>query len=238
MNELLNMAINTQGGMNNWGKYYNAKVHLLVGGILWEMKGHRDTISKVEVNVDLIEQKASHKPNEEWHTIYTPHTVKIEKSNGDLIEEFSNPRVSFKGHALETKWSTLQLAYFAGYAMWNYINAPFLFARAGFEVNEIEAWNENGEPWRCLKVKWPENVHTHSREQTLYIDKEGFIRRLDYQVEIAGNTAASHYLYDYKDVNGIKMATRRVVYATGEDNKARLDGPVIVSIDLSDIKLS
>ena len=238
MNELLYMAINAQDGMNNWRKYHQADVHLSVGGILWEIKGHRDSISEVEVTIDLLEQKASHKPNDQWHTIYTPGRVKIEKRNGELIEELYHPRVSFKDHTLETKWSNLQLAYFAGYAMWNYINTPFLFTRPGFEVNEIVAWTENTETWRCLKVKWPENVHTHRREQVLYIDKQGLIRRLDYQVEIAGKTPASHYLYDYKDINGIKMATRRVVYATGEDNKARLDGPVIVSIDQSDIKLS
>lgn len=238
MNELLSMAISAQGGMNNWQKYRHADIHLSVGGILWEMKGHRDTISEVNVNVNLLEQKASHKPNTEWHTIYTPDIVKIEKSNGELIEELYSPRSSFKGHTLETKWNNLQLAYFAGYAMWNYINSPFLFTRPGFEINEVESWNENSETWRRLKIKWPESVHTHSREQTLYIDKEGLVRRLDYQVEIAGNTPASHYLYDYKDVNGIKIATRRVVYATGQENNARLDGPVIVSIDLTDIKLS
>ena len=102
MNEILKMAINAQGGMDNWQKYQRADVHLAVGGILWELKGHRDTISNVDVNVDLIEQKASHQPNDEWHTVYTPNRVRIENRSGELLEELYNPRLSFKEHKLST----------------------------------------------------------------------------------------------------------------------------------------
>jgi hypothetical protein len=34
------------------------------------------------------------------------------------------PQASFAGHALETPWTEPQLAYFAGYAMWTYLNLP------------------------------------------------------------------------------------------------------------------
>ncbi|KIC94442.1 hypothetical protein [Flavihumibacter solisilvae] len=238
MNDLLKKAIGVQGGMDTWKKYNNVFAHLSVGGILWGMKGHPDSINNVDVVVDLHEQKASHIPNAEWYTAYTPGKVQIKSGKSDILEETDNPRDSFKGHMLETQWSNLQLAYFAGYAMWNYLNTPFLFARLGFDVIEIESWTEGSENWRRLNVKWPKDIHTHSTEQILYIDDEGFIRRLDYQVEIAGNTPAAHYLYDYKEVDGIKMATRRIVYPIGENNMAIKDGLVIVSIDLSEIKLS
>ena len=237
MNDLLKMAINAQGGMDKWNKYNNASAHLSVGGILWELKGHKDSISEVDVKVNLHEQKASHIPNDEWHTVYTPGRVVIESGNSEIIEELDNPRGSFKDHKLETQWSNPQLAYFAGYAMWNYLNTPFLFARPGFEVNEMGSWKEDNESWRRLKVTWPKDIHTHSTEQILYVDSEGFIRRLDYQVEIAGDAPAAHYLYDYKAFDGIKMATRRMVYPIGENNNAITNGPVIVSIDLSEIKL-
>jgi len=45
----------------------------------------------------------------------------------------------------------LQLAYFAGYAMWTYLNIPFLLAGPGVESEELETWQEAGETWRRLK---------------------------------------------------------------------------------------
>jgi len=36
-------------------------------------------------------------------------------------------------------WDDLHLAYFSGYAMWNYLTTPFLFAMEGFEVEEAAA---------------------------------------------------------------------------------------------------
>lgn len=238
MNDLLNLAINSQGGLDRWRKFYTISAHLLVGGYLWEKKGHGGTIDSVDVKVNLLEQKASHIPGEAWHTAYAPDRIAIETGGGDIVDEQYNPRASYKGHSWETKWTSLQLAYFTGYATWNYFNTPFQFTRPGFELAEIEPWEENNETWRRLKVTWPIDIHTHSKEQVFYIDKDGFIRRLDYKVEVAGNVACAHYLSEYKEVNGIKMATKRVVYLLGEDNKPKLDEPVVVSIDFENIQLN
>lgn len=238
MNDLLNLAINAHGGLDRWRTFYTCSAHLIVGGILWQIKGHAGVIEEVDVKVNLLEQKVSHIPGPTWRTAYSPDRVAIETVNGDIIEELYNPRASFAGHTLESKWSNLQLAYFAGYAMWNYINTPFQFTRPGFELHEIEPWKENNQIWRRLLVKWPKHIHTHSKEQIFYIDPEGHIRRLDYSVEVSGNSPAAHYLYDYKDISGIKMATKRIVYLLGENNQPRLDAPVVVSIELKDIQLT
>lgn len=236
MNDLISLAINAQGGLDQWRQFYTISAHLVVGGALWEMKGHGGVIEQVDVKVNLLEQKTSHIPNQQWHTAYTPHRIAIEAGAGDIIEELYNPRASYQGHTWKTQWSNLQLAYFTGYATWNYLNTPFQFARPGFEFDEVEPWEENNELWRRLIVRWPKDIHTHSTEQTIYIDKDGFIRRLDYRVEVAGNNLCAHYLSNYKNISGITIATKRVVYSIGENNKPLLDDPVIVSIDFSDTK--
>lgn len=237
MKDLINLAINAQGGLAQWRKFHTVSAHLVVGGVLWEQKGHAGTIEQVDVTVNLLEQKTSHIPGSAWHTAYTPDRIAIETGNGDVVEELYNPRASYAGHGWETPWTGLQLAYFTGYATWNYFNTPFQFARPGFAFLETEPWEENGQVWRRLQVTWPKDIHTHSRQQVLYLDKEGFIRRLDYRVEIAGNVAAAHYLSDYRLVSGIAFATKRVVYLLGDDNKPRLDAPVVVSIDFENIQL-
>jgi hypothetical protein len=63
------------------------------------------------------------------------------------------------------------------------------------------------------------------------------ITRLDYVVEIAGNVPCAHYLSGYKVISGIKIPTKRVVHLIDKNNKPRLDRPVIVSIDFSNIEL-
>ncbi|MHA4847244.1 hypothetical protein ACX0G7_23980 [Flavitalea antarctica] len=235
MNDLIKLAIDAHGGLDRWRQFYNVSAHLEVGGLLWGMKGHAGVIESVDVKLNLLEQKTSHIPNSAWHTVYTPDRIAIETASGDIVEELYNPRASYQSHAWETKWSNLQLAYFSGYATWNYFNTPFQFARPGFTTIEIKPCEENNETWRRLVVTWPKDIHTHSREQTLYFDGDGLIKRLDYRVEVAGNTACAHYLSDYTNVAGIMVATKRRVYPVDENNHSQLDAPVIVSIDFSDV---
>jgi hypothetical protein len=90
-----------------------------------------------------------------------------------VIEELLQPRSSSQGHTLETPWSDLQLAYFAGCAMWTYLNTPFLLVRRGVESEELEPWQEAGETWRRLRVRFPADIATHSTEQTLYFRSAG-----------------------------------------------------------------
>ena len=236
MNNLLKLTINAHGGLDVWRKFNTVSAHTHVGGELWGMKGHAGEIEEVDVVVNLLEQKTSHIPNNQWHTAYSPDRIAIETGAGDLVEELYNPRSSYKGHNWETKWSNLQLAYFSGYATWNYFNTPFQFVRPGFELMEIEPWEESGETWHRMVVKWPKEITTHSKEQVLYIDKEGLIRRLVYKVVIEGNVSCSHYLSDYQDMQGLKMATKRTVYLLGNDNKPELAAPVVVSIQWTNIK--
>jgi hypothetical protein len=48
------------------------------------------------------------------------------------------PRAAFAGHVRETPWDRLHLTYFLGYALWNYLTAPFLFAWQGFNYQELD----------------------------------------------------------------------------------------------------
>ncbi|MFA6085546.1 hypothetical protein [Mucilaginibacter sp.] len=236
MNELLKLAIDAQGGLNQWRKFNLFTARFINSGELWTMKGHGGTIDEVGVKVNLLEQKTSHIPNDQWHTAYTPDKIAIESADGDTIAEMYNPRASYAGHVWETEWTPLQLAYFTGYATWNYINTPYQFTRPGFELSEGELWEENGEVLRTLKVKWPKDIHTHCPEQTFYINSEGFIKRLDYRVDVAGSVPCAHYLSNYKEFQGIKVATKRMVYLVGDGNRPIPNRNLIVGIDLRDIK--
>lgn len=236
MKDLLALAIEAHGGLARWNQLTTGSVTSKVGGVLWQAKGHPEFAQPARVTVRLHEQKHSHepflKPNQ--RISFEPDRVAIETLDGKLLEERPNPRAAFEGHTFETPWDSLHLAYFAGYAMWTYLTAPFSFAMPGFETSEIAGRRENGEAWRGLKVRFPKSIATHSSEQILYFGSDGLLRRHDYDVEVAKGARGAHYVYDYRAFDGIMVPTKRRVYAPGPDNNPVLD-PLIVSIDLSDV---
>jgi hypothetical protein len=239
MNNLVKQAIEAHGGLECWNRFTTLSAHLIQGGVLWATKGKAGVLADVTVSVDLHNEKSSHWPfgSPDRRSRFEPQRVALEDANGKVLEELLEPRSSFKGHTLETPWSDLQLAYFAGYAMWTYLNIPFLLAREGVGSEEVEPWQEAGETWRRLKVHFPSDIATHSTEQTLHFDGQGLLKRHDYQVEIDGTSGAAHYLYDHKEFFGIVFPTKRRVFPRQPDGRPAAE-PLIISIDLDRIVLS
>lgn len=239
MNGLAELTIAAHGGLARWKRLKEVSAHLIVGGALWALKNHPNTISDTTVAVGTREEWASHFPfGEHRHrTKFNPGRVALEAGDGELLSELRDPRASFRNHVLNTPWSSLQLAYFAGYAMWTYLNTPFLLALPGVLAEGAPPWNEQGETWRRLDMTFPPGIATHSTKQALYVDDAGLLRRHDYDVDIAGGTPAAHYISDYIEVDGIMFPTRRRVFPRQADGSAAPE-PLIVSINLSDFALS
>jgi hypothetical protein len=236
MNDLLNSVLDAHGGLERWNELDTVSARLAQGGALWGLKGQEGVLDDVVVTASLHEERASHRPfgAADRHSSFTPERVAIETDDGTVVEALDQPRDSFAGHTQETPWNTLQLAYFAGYAMWTYLTQPFSFTLPGFETTELDAWEDDGEQWRRLRVIWPSNLATHSKEQTLYFNDDGQMVRHDYDVEITGGTTAAHYASDYTEVAGIKLPTKHRIFPRAPDGQS-LDEPLIVSIDLSEI---
>src|SRR5258708_2709604 len=213
--ELAKLAIEAHGGLERWNRFTTLSAHLIQGGVLWAVKGKAGVLDDVTVTVDLRDEKASHWPfgSAGRRSRFEPQRVALENADGEVIEELLQPRSSFKGHTLETPWSDLQLVYFAGCAMWTYLNTPFLLARPDVKSKEIEPWQEAGETWRRLKVHFPADIATHSTEQTMYFDEQGLLKRHDYDVEISGGTPAAHYVSDLKQFSALAFPTKRRIFS-------------------------
>lgn len=239
MNSLAQLAIDAHGGLDRWKQFESVSAHLVQGGVLWAVKGQGGTLDETNVTVGLRSEWASHSPfgTPERRSRFSPSKVAIENADGTILEELEAPRRSFTGHTLETPWSNLQLAYFAGIAMWTYLNMPFLLAWPGMVCEELSPWDENGESWRRLEVHYPDSIPTHSSKQTLYIDKLGLLKRHDYDLEIVGGSRGAHYIDRYVEVSGIKFPTKRRIFGRNEDASVVRE-PLVISIDLSNIQLS
>src|SRR6266446_3133581 len=235
---LAQFAMEAHGGLTRWNRFNTISAHLIQGGVFWGAKGKPSILDDVTVKVDLRNERVSHWPfgSPDRRSRFEPERVAIENATGEVLEELLQPRSSFKGHTFETPWSDLQLAYFVGCAMWTYMNTPFLLARPDIQSEEIEPWQERGETWRRLKVRFPTDIATHSTEQTLYFDQQGLLKRHDYHVEISGGSAAAHYVSDLKEFSGIVFPTTRRIFPRQPDGHS-LPEPLVVSIDLDEVVL-
>jgi hypothetical protein len=236
MADLLETVIEAHGGLDRWNQLDAISVHGVNGGALWGLKGQPGVIDDVFVRASLHEERESHHPfgTPDRRSAFTPRRVAIETTAGEVVEALDQPRASFAGHTVETPWSALQLAYFAGTAMWTYLTQPFTFALPGFETTELDPWPEAGEEWRRLHVTWPSYLATHSTEQTLYVGADGLFRRHDYDVEIMGNSPAAHYISDYTQVAGIMVPAKHRILSRAPDGRS-LPELLLVSIDVSDV---
>jgi len=239
MNDLLDRVIVCHGGLERWNKITLLECDMSITGPTWSRKGWPDALKKQHVSAHAQDQWISYMPftGEDKRSRCTPaHTI-IEKLDGQVLKERHDPRAAFEGHTAETKWDELHLAYFSGYAMWNYLTTPFLFATEGFEVEELPPRRDAGEQLRRLKVAFPRAIATHCREQVFYVDDNELIARLDYVSEVSGHVPAAHYLSDYQDFGGIEFAIKRRAYFRNPDDTPNFDR-LLVAIDIAAIQLS
>ncbi len=238
MTDLLQKTLQAYGGTDRWNQLTSVSAHKRFGGAIWDIKQVPGIVDDGDITVWIKDQRTSLWPftAPNLRTSYTPERVGIETLDGDVVEILDNPRASFAGHTLETPWTTLQLAYFTGYAMWTYTAEPFTLTLPGVRTEEGEPWTENGQTWQRLHVSYPDTIATHSPHQVLYIDDDGLIQRRDYQVDIAGGSPAAHYVSDFDEIGGIVVPRTRMIYVRDADNHP-VPEQLVVSIALTDITL-
>jgi hypothetical protein len=236
MTDLLQFAIEAHGGEARWATVRSIVVSFNFYGALLEIKGfpghRRPTVSIDARNPRTVIQHLE-EGDDRW--IFTPDRVWIEKPDGWIEQERSNPRAAFAGHVRSTPWDRLHLTYFLGYATWNYLAAPFFFTRPGFSTRELENHTEGRDVWRVLQVTYPDDFPAHTKVQKLYFDEAGLLKRLDYETDVLGGVAA-HYCYDPQNFDGLIVPTlRRVVRRTPEG--PILSGPTSFALDYTDVRV-
>jgi hypothetical protein len=239
MTELLDRVLAAHGGSDRWNGFTSLSARVRGGGSLWALKHQEGVLHDVVTRVELHRQSAGTSPfgAPGVRSTFTADRVTLETDAGVVIEERSRPRQSFDGHDLTTPWDRLHLAYFNGYAMWTYLTEPFSFTWPGTRTEELEPWQEDGHTWRRLKVRFPDELAVHSKDNIYYVDADGLIRRHDYVAEVVGSdvTAAAHYIDGHAEVQGIVVPTRRRVHPVDQDNHP-LKEMLLVSIDLDGIE--
>ncbi|WP_127509703.1 hypothetical protein [Actinoplanes solisilvae] len=241
MSDLLDMVLRAHGGAQRWQRATAIRANAQVGGLALPTRGQGDTFADAHLALDVQRQHVTFAnfTGPGRLGMYTPHQVAIQDADGTVRGRRDEPRASFEGLGPKSTWDQLQALYFGGYALWNYLTAPYLLTFPGVQTEEVEPWSEKGEQWRRLRVTFPADIATHSTEQTFYYDESGLLRRHDYRVDIQGRSPAlaAHYTEAHRTVSGLVFPTHRFVVPVAEDNTS-LPGPVILAIDLPEISVA
>jgi hypothetical protein len=240
MVELLNFVVEAQGGMARWRALKSIAATFSLEGSLWQAKGKGGVVVGTTARADCHRQHITYEPftGPSTRSVFEDDCVLIESLDGRTLQKRENARSSFAGHTRATPWDDLHLAYFTGYAMWNYLTTPFLFTMPGFACPEIAPWQEDGERWRRLRVVFPPHIATHCAEQVFYFDARGLLRRLDYRAEVAGGSAVAHYVSGHVTVGGIVVPRQRRALFRKPDGQANREVGPGVAIDFTAVTVA
>ena len=241
MDALLATVLTAHGGLDRWSGVKTLTVRLSLGGPFWGAKGWPDLLSDETLELDARREHLVYMPftAPDRRSVFDvdPERLTIQSTGGHLVEQRADPRASFAGYDVSTRWDAVQVAYFSSYALWNYLTTPFLFTYPGVQAHEIEPWQEEGQTWRRLHVTFPPTIATHNPEQTFYYDADGMQRRMDYIVQVNGNAMIAHYTGDPQTFGGLVFPTRRLVYRRYPDGTADRSRAAI-TIDIHDITIN
>jgi hypothetical protein len=229
---LAEKMIRAHGGLAAWERAESVTLGIHGGGLLLISKRQPQTMRDVEVTVATTGQRTviSPYPKAGQRGIFEEGSVRIETDSGKLVEQRDDPRPLFRRLRRQFRWDDLDLLYFSGYALWNYVSVPFVLLREGYE---LEARNE-----QTLVVSFPSGVHTHCRTQRFKLDEHGLLQRHLYTAEPVGRWARSvHVASEHREFGGLIFPTRRRVYPRGLGG-VRLPFAVLVRIDIDNVTVS
>ncbi len=214
---LLTAVLAAHGGLENWSRITRLTAELSLGGPFWAARGWPDVYGHTVATIDPHHEHITFAPfpvSGHMSVFETgPERMTIRTLDGRLIEERLSPRNSFPDSfdPAATAWDAVQVAYFTSAAVWNYLTAPFVFARPDVIAREIAPWIEEGQTWRRLAVTFPESIANHNADQVFYYDDAFLLRRMDYSPNVTGNPPVAHYAYDHACFDGFVFPTRRRV---------------------------
>jgi hypothetical protein len=235
--DIIDRLIAAHGGRDAWSHVTAIGARLSTGGLAFKSRLRFRALRDIEVAVHLIERRTSFLdfPQRGWWGEWCHDQVSIGPDGGAAEQTRSHARGRFKGWLAHPRWDDLDLLYFVGYALWNYLSFPRLLELPGVVLRPLRGGRQ-GQP-TLLAARFPGDVPTHSEHQYFHLDADGLLLRHDYVAEVFGRWAAgANYCLRSEMVNGLRLYTRRrVVPSVGR--RASLPFPTLVWIELDDLSV-
>ncbi len=233
---LLEQTIEAHGGWERWRRVNCIQAALSSGGLAFASRCQPFALHHLSAAV------YPHEPRVELRNfgrpggcgVWTPQRVFMRDEHGQLIGERSNPRPLLNRVDKWVVWDKLDILYFAGYALWNYLSFPFILKAPGVSVVAAGA---QGDATDRLFATFDASVATHSAAQVFHLDASRTLLRHDYTADVIGRWAtAANCCFASEQVSGLRFYTRRKVYPRF-GQRLVLPFPTLVWIELDDIQV-
>ena len=139
----------------------------------------------------------------------------------------------FRSSLKSASWDELQLAYFCGYLLWNYIVTPFVLANPDFINRELRRKRVGKELMSRLHVTFPSDVMTHAAEQVFYFDGKTRLTRLEYPAAQEDRLQTAQVFTAHQRFSGILVPTLCRLSSMGPD-AMRGSNPPLLDIEIFD----
>jgi hypothetical protein len=240
MSGLLDGVLAAHGGVQRWQSVSSITARGRLGGALpRRFPGNKLANFTVEVRAAEPHTVLHDFPHAGLRAVFDRGNVQIENHAGEPLDLRTDPRSAFfglSGLRRNLRWDPLDVAYFAGYAFWNYLTAPLLLSRNDITVTSAPPGRDI-RGWRRLVATFPDQIDTHCWQQIFYVDDEGLIRRHDFVAEPVGAWAtAALYCSQHRDVDGLIIPTRRRVLPRGPGGRV-LPWPTLLALDFDEIAI-
>lgn len=235
---LLQEVLNAHGGVTRWESVNLIQASFSAGGLAFASRMQPFALRNLRFSIQPHARKLvlHGYSGAGRYGVWTPTEVKTIDELGATRSLRTMPRSRFARFRSNFYWDHLDLLYFAGYALWNYVCFPFVLNCAGVSV--LESQPSDTKNTRSLIATFDDDFPTHSRRQVFFINDRGLLTRHDYTADVIGSWAtAAHFCEDSIVVDSIRIYTRRRVVP-------RLNGqfvipfPTLVWIKIDDVDIS
>jgi hypothetical protein len=229
---LLDEAIEASGGVEHWNSLKQFTLQLSIDGALFSRFDQAGQFKNMVAEGSTRSQSVRFAGFADSGKcgLYQPDCVSIETPEGAVLRSWRSPRLALPDRADQTPSADLYLIFVCGVSIWNYLTTPFLLARPDVRIEELPPRHEQGQTWRRLHAVFPQDLVTHSPEQTFYFDYEGLQRRTDY--DLLGAKVAE-YSWAYQAFDGIVVPTLRRSLLVDADRTASTR-PSLIDVEIFD----
>jgi hypothetical protein len=226
---LLEKVIRASGGLDVWRLTRRFTLHMSISGSICSAGGRPAELLALVVEgstqIQALEINGFARPDQ--RVLYRTDKVVLEGQDpGSLLERLGSPD-ELRGELRVLIWNELQLAYYCGYLIWNYIATPFMFAEPDFETTELPGHPADKERLQRIEVRFPAHIVTHASTQTFSFDEEGYLRRLDYPATQDGRTQLAQFYSGHQRFSKILVPTLCRILSIGPHGNPILKPPLL-----------
>jgi hypothetical protein len=162
---LLDDVIAAHGGRERWRQVDTIEANLSSGGLAFALHLQPRALLnlKVAVRPHAREVVLGDYVHPGWRGVWTGDEVRILDDQGKTAAQRSQPRMSFSRLDRQVRWDKLDMLYFAGYALWNYLSFPFILEAPGVSLTESKRPQTRGA--RRIDARFDPGIPTHSTLQ-------------------------------------------------------------------------